>query len=247
MSGRPNIAQRVEHLHFIADVDMMLAEGTPPHQVALFIQEESGELQDVTLKALARVLKTRSREVESAMDATGQKRRDGAWYAIDSDDGAETPDVIERMNVRLPSVIARGAKKRVDRGIDELAEMEALYLSQRDRIDRMIAVENRDGALSSRTSQEIAMAGELLMKSLSIKEKSGLIGTEAAISGNVRDLGSYARETAEVLQRPSSRRRIVSLVERFRRLEDSSFDEEEVVDVAAIVSGDDGDDERGDD
>ena len=77
-------------------------------------------------------------------------------------------------------------------------------------------LESAVGAFHDRGGQEIAIAANILMQRVQAKDKFGLgEGDEFELRLNVK---TYSESTAEVLSKPDSRHRVMSLLERLARL-----------------------------
>ncbi len=217
-AGKPTISQRIANLAFVKTVNTMLKEGVPASQVAHFIQEDQTSMEDVTHKALTNALakqKTRLlNDLRFDPDVHEYEGHDGEGVEEDWFETGRVVDYDDDDGPAKPSVLARGAYKRTKGGIEEVIELEALYLTQRDRIDRLVTLEHSVGAFSDKAGHELAVAADILMKRITAKEKAGL-GTKTK---DIRDLKGYSQETARVLSRPDSRRRVISIVERLQRM-----------------------------
>jgi hypothetical protein len=62
---------------------------------------------------------------------------------------------------------------------------------------------------------------------VTVKEKLGILRGDTAGRGDVRDFDGYSRETAEVLNDPRSRRRVISIVERLKANQKAMLAKEE--------------------
>lgn len=212
---KPTVLQRIANLPFAEVVDTMLLEGTSASSVAQFIQDDKGELADVPRKTLANALSRRKRERQEEIANYGDDDGEVDWFNTSGTSRSSAP-VDE--GPKLPTNIARAAYKRIKGGINEVIELESLYLAQRDRIDRLIQKEHDVRAFSELTNQEIRVAADLLIKRVSVKEKMGVLDGESA-KGDVRDFEGYSKDTAEVLSNSKSRHRVVSLIDRLKKNE----------------------------
>ena len=212
---KPTIDQMVGNLPFAETVDMMLLEGTPPSQVAHFIQGDQSSLMEINHGTLTTSLSRRKARIVAQLDDDGDPDTVPEVIENESEWFNSGPSIDVRSGPMRPSILAKGAYKRIEEGIDEVHELEALFLAQRDRIDRLIVMEDSVGAFHDKASQEMSVAADILIKRITAKEKIGLLGNSK--SKEIKDLRGYAKKTAEVLSRPDSRRRVISIVERIER------------------------------
>jgi hypothetical protein len=207
--NKPTVAQLIANLSFADVVDTMLVEGTSASAVAEFIQDDQGALAEINQRTLINALARRKRERQQEIEHQAAEEDEGRhWFDTT---GGKKPKSDE--GPKLPSPMSRAAYKRLKGGINELHELEGLYLSQRDRLDRLIQKEHDVGAFSELTNREIGCAASLLMQRVAVKEKMGVLDGER-VTGDVKDFKGYSRETAEVLSQPGPRRRVISIVER---------------------------------
>jgi hypothetical protein len=208
------VALRIEGLACIDKVDEMLIEGAPASDIAVFIQEDQELLGDVNPKTLTNALLERRQRKKAEVENFEAEAQH--W----SEAGGR-PDIQEvgwRKKPQIPSVMAKAAYKRTKGGIEEINELEGLYLAARDRLDRLLDLEHRAGIFSEKTANEFAVAGNLLMQRLKARQVLGLIGHGSGDFHLHLDVDRYSEETIKVLQNPEKRHRIVSLLERMVRL-----------------------------
>lgn len=215
--NRPSVAQLIENLPFVDVVNTMLLEGTSASDVAAFIQDDQNALRDVRTKTLVNALSRRKKHLQDEIHEYEEEGDSGDgdgydWFST------RRPAPEDDQGPAIPSALSRAAYKRVKDGINELHELEGLYLSQRDRLDRLIQREASIRAFSDMTSTEFKTAADLLMKRVAVKEKLGILDGEQR-RGDVSDFEGYSKETAELLSEPKARRRVVSLVERLAQNE----------------------------
>lgn len=216
---KTSIGLLIEKLSFLPAVDTMLLEGVPPPDVAKYVQDEMGALKEVEPKALANALRARKKQREDTVKAFSSLP-DPDIDDDDDDDGSEEEvfgaDEEEEISKKYkPSSLAKSIYGRVKGGIKDLIELEALYLSQRSRIDRMVSLERRHGIFSKDVGREIVFAGELLMMRVKTKVDLGLDDTSEMPH---LDLRRYSETTVGVLSNPESRHRVLSLLQRMARL-----------------------------
>jgi hypothetical protein len=116
----------------------------------------------------------------------------------------------------LPSAFSREIYKRTQGGIDEIIELEALYMTQRARIDRLVQVEGVKGGYIENIYKEMNSASDLLMKRVAVREKLGQIDGDSKFREQL-DVAGYSKETTAVLAVAESRHRVISIMERIRR------------------------------
>jgi hypothetical protein len=223
------VAQLIENLPFLETVKKMLLENTSASDVATFIQDDQEALLDIKHKTLVNALAEKRRALIEEMNSMArteagvrgeiQAENVPEWYDTGRDDEVD--------KVALPSAMARAAYKRVKEGVEELHELEGLYLSARERLDRLIEREHQVNVFSDMTAKEFSTAADLLMKRVTVKEKLGILRGDTAGRGDVRDFDGYSRETAEVLNDPRSRRRVISIVERLKANQKAMLAKEE--------------------
>lgn len=187
----------------------MLMEGARATDVAAFIQDDQGRLRDVNPKTLVNALLGRRK-----------RKADEAEEHWASTQGEAVEEVVWRRKPQLPSALAKMAYQRTKDGIEEINELEGLYLAQRDRCDRLIDLEHRAGIFSEHTAKEIATASDILMKRLKAREVLGLVGRAGGDFHLHLDVDVYSENTINVLRNPEKRHRIVSLLERLGRLKE---------------------------
>ena len=128
--------------------------------------------------------------------------------------------------------LAKTMYRRMTRGLDELIELQSMYLSQRDRIGWLMKLEQDSGIPLEPVSDEMDKGRKMLVDLAKIR--SELQGGHSQVGGASLDVQGYSRETVAVLSRPESRRRIVSIVERLTRLR---VEEHSGPDTMASASG----------
>ena len=196
------VAQRLSELSIIDDIDEMLRDGISTGDVAKFIQLGLEELLDVKVNTLGKVL--------------GQRRKD--IMPVKSNVLDDRLSAIIPVEGRGVAQLSRNQHVVINKAMDRLVELEALYLAQRDRIDTMIEKEKDLGFPFEMTGREFIVA----MKALELhgkQEKELLERIGTGPSHEKLDIEGYSKETSEVLRRPASRRRIISIVERLKRVE----------------------------
>lgn len=212
MPKKPSVQQLIEHLGCIREVDMMLREGVSSADVARFIQDDQQQLPNVPHKTLANALAVRKRAFEDEMgDQEGF-----ADVVYQNEDAMDTAG-FEPMKMGIVAKLAQVGYKRLKGGIRENIELEALYLTQRSRVDKLLEMEAEDGVLMKTTSDEIVKASTVLSRLTATKKAMGIIGVGIDDSHIVGDYEGLSREASDVLQKPESRRKVLDLVDRLQK------------------------------
>jgi hypothetical protein len=116
---------------------------------------------------------------------------------------------------RRPGVMARDQYRTQRQGIDRMIELESLYLAQRDRVDALMLQEQTEGELCAVTDRAVVAAAKLLEQHCR-EEQQLLDRAQGGPAHEKLEIHGYSEETAEVLAKPDSRRRVISIVERLR-------------------------------
>jgi hypothetical protein len=197
------ISQRLNELSIIDDVDEMLREGVSTGDVAKFIQLGLEELIDVKAGSLGDALARRRKTIMEVHPSPLIDPRLAAIMPV----GA----------ARRVACLSRNQYVKTNQGMDRLIELEALYLAQRDRLDNIITKENELGFPFEMTDRTMLTAAKLI-ELHGNQEKAIFDRLGDGPSHEKLDLKGYSEETAETLQKPDSRRRVVSIVERLKRV-----------------------------
>lgn len=136
---------RIRGLSCFDEIHKKILEGWPAREVAKYIQEEAGELEDSSHESVTTMVK---RYRESLPPAELAKHR-------------------------LPVDMQR-AQQKVAEGIDELKELENLYRLQMERIHIDFALEKKFNKLIPATAQEVRAAREILSTIAELKMDLGL-------------------------------------------------------------------------
>lgn len=218
----------IEDLPFLATIDMMLMENTPAADVAKYIQEDQGCLTDVNTKTLINALLARRKQrLEMSGMWSGPTEEIATIKGTGEGDDPEEQFPLYRRPAQTPKTLVKKLYERGHRGIQDLVELEGLYLAQRDRIDRMMELEAKAGGFHEKMAGEITVAGELLWKRMRGMSKLGL-GQQDEFSMTLSVRG-YSEGTAAVLSNPESRHRIMSILQRMVRAGQLQEPEEEIV------------------
>ena len=191
----------------------MLLENVPAPDVAKFVQETKKELTDVNSRTLSNALSARRRQ---------RQEKSGWWGTEPSEDEDEPLVDMEKLRMyrRMPQTPTRLIKTknlydRTEGGIRDMIELEASYLAQRDRVDRLMELEALSGAFSDMTTRAFDSMNETLWKRIQARAKMNL-GDGDSFDFNL-SIRNYSQRTMEVLSNPESRHRIMSLLERLAR------------------------------
>lgn len=227
LRNKPSIPQLIENLPFVKTVDLMLLEGTPVADVAKFIQDDQASLKEIHTPSLVTALGARRKKLRdnALAEASEETKR---WFetgVIDDDDEEEDSDldnVIDFPGAKprnIPSAVSKQIYERhIQGGVDELIELEALYRTQRHRLDRLTDLEESRNGYIENLGKEYDIATKMLMARVAVKEKMGLIDGDQKFREQL-DIKGYSEETVKTLSNPESRHRVVSLVEKLARLE----------------------------
>jgi hypothetical protein len=212
MAKKPSIAQLIQHLGCIREVDMMLREGVSGRDVARFIQGDQQQLESVNEKTLANALNERKKMLLD--EAASYEEYAEVVY---EDEKAVEDNLGTPVKKGLVATLAKNAYKRTKGGIKEHLELEALYIAQRARIDRLIDIEDEGQILMKQTGDEIIKGATILSRLTATKKAAGLVGVGVDDDHVVGDFEGLSKSTSEVLQKPESRHKVLSLVDRLAK------------------------------
>jgi hypothetical protein len=126
-----------------------------------------------------------------------------------------TLSAAELVAVREPGFVA-DAKKEINDGLDELAELAEIYKVQKARILQARQLEEQLKILNKGLGNEVRIAGELLRTSVSIKESIGLNGdidTRNPGPAFMMDTRSrYGERVSRVIEDPGHRNKVLGAV-----------------------------------
>lgn len=199
--GRENRFRKLRALTCYQEVYDRLCSGWPLGQVARFIQEERHEYKEISRSGLEQQLTEFRKQMPPG-------------------------DLVQK---RFPEVF-EAAKEKVEKGINELEELEELYRIQMHRIGVDFSTEKAIKKLLPSMTAEIREARQLLESMANLKLEMGVIsraerGTNVNVGVTVE--ASISDETAgtfgdpsvrAVLEDPESRRKVMGIVERFMKL-----------------------------
>ena len=230
MRKTASVSQRILGLSFYNAIELMLLDDTPVTNVAKFIQQDQKELGDIRTDTLISALSKRKQLLREEALAESSKRTK-RWFETswgkgraseDDNDGVvvQFPNggPVARPDANIPSVISRNIYDRHMKSINELIELEALYRSQRHRIDRLVTIEDAKNGHIEGLGGEYRVAKEILMSMIDVKESLIKDGSDAKFREQL-DVQGYSEETTRALLNPETRHRVVSIVEKFTRLD----------------------------
>lgn len=221
------VAERLEELDCIDDVDEMLLDNSAATDVARFIQRTMMQLKEVAHSTLTAALRTRAKALKVLAAEAAAKAEAEPDQAIEQEiipfHPATTGPLLEIDDdneivgdpSRSPTVLARTMYARYVGGFDTLLEFETLYLAQRDRIGRMMAIEERLGVPLESTVMEFKEARMILQAHTKAKVALGLSGSEDRLRLTLDIKSTRAKHgdaVAEVLESPTSRHKLLTMV-----------------------------------
>jgi len=223
----PTVAERVELLEFVDEVDELLLEGTSTSNTARYIQQTMMKLKDVAFRTLVKTLKARHEQLElKRKKVEGEAEGDLAdlLHVANVHPASTAPaqhvDGANRIQgdfPRTPSTLSRVMYEKYVGGFNSLLEIESIYLSQRDRISRMMLIEQNLGIPLEDLGREFDIARKLLVAHANIQDKLGLTGdgrghgTELNLSLTLKGLKSkLGADVIETLKDPQSRHKILN-------------------------------------
>jgi len=208
-TSKPTVAERIGELRSIEDIDDMLMEGSSCVDVAKFIQQALEELEDVKTQTLVRRLKERRVSLQESIEEAEEDEE------AKEDDGGAREAAIVHVGCRRVGKLATSQYDRVRKGIERLLELECAYLAARDRVDLILDKEQDTGFPFEMTGREFLVLGKLLELHGKEDERIRAI-MGSGLSHEKLDIKGYSKETARVLAKPASRRRVVSIIERMK-------------------------------
>lgn len=200
---------RLRSLKCFEVVHQRLLDGWAVSQVADYIQRDCSEYTDVGRPSLETILN----EYRASLPAA---------------------EVVKK----LPHFFAKTVQK-VDAGLDELAEMEALYRKQLERIEIDLKTEKNIGKLLPSMTQEMRAAREILSDIAQLKMDLGLnqrnlgkMEVEAKVVAEVAQ--KYDSKVVKAMESPDSRRKLLGIAERFLALADGRGGSLDTVDAEVV-------------
>jgi hypothetical protein len=184
--------KKLRSLVCFSEVHQKLKDGYSTIEVARFIQQEKAEYLGTSEKGLASLLR-QYRDTIPAADMLSDRP--------------------------IPAV--RKALTKLNEGMDEVTELEKLHNLQQKRIQIDYKLEKKVGKLLAGTNYEIRLDKDILKDSAAIKMDLGInqrhlgqLDIEANLTAEV--MGRYNNEAvAKVVSDPESRRKVLSVAEKF--------------------------------
>lgn len=154
--------KKLKELECFPEIDAKIKAGVAIEEITRWLQEDMFEMTDIQYESLKRQLYRYKSSLPPA----------------------------ELLQAKEPDLYVRKAIEKMKRGVQEVDELEKLYLLQLQRISRDAQTEEKINKLFDSTSREIQLAITLLNKMVEVKAKLGLIDTtpdKVHVTGNVHD------------------------------------------------------------
>lgn len=197
-NGRSRGSAKLRALRCFEEVHQLIVEGWSDQKVAEFIQGERHEYTEVSVAALAAVVRRYRLTIPPA----------------------------EFIRRRMPECFEHAAQ-RVATGLDELDQLWLLYAVQMERIGIEVANEKICNKLFPSMTQEMRAAREILVSIAQLKMDLGLnerqlgkLDVEAHITAHVEERTGDPK-VAKVLANPEKRRKLLGLATKLARAADS--------------------------
>ena len=191
---------KIRSLKCYEEVYKRICGGWAATELARFIQEDKKELTDISRSQLAQNLRSFRQKIPAG-------------------------DLVAK---RFPQVF-QDAKESLEYGLDELAELEDLYMLQMQRVGIDFKTEQAIGKLMPSMTSEIREARQILESIAELKMELGIhqrapeqhnVSVEGQVEARLEtDLEKYPEGVKKVLENPESRRRVQGLVDRFLQAE----------------------------
>jgi hypothetical protein len=208
--------QKLRNLGCFEEMKARMLRGWPLKQLARFIQDDNGELEDMPIGALCGTL------------ANFRKTLPPGEFA---NPPGECPTVVkERMTPHHERAI-----ERMKESLDEVEELEKLFRLQMERVKIDNTHEKDNEKLLPSMTQEIRLAKEILESSAQLKMDLGIekrhLGSIEASTRIVDEIGSkYGTDAvAKVLEDPKSVHRVRALANKFLLTSGSGENVEELL------------------
>lgn len=208
-----SLMDQIGGLSFSDEVDEMLRQNVSTTDIAKMIQIDRGQLTHVTEGTLGKALA--ARRMELLMDC------------VESAD----PVAMEQVHTpRIPGEIARRAYNKAKISMDDMIEVESLYLSCRDRIGALMTWEQSNSRFYEDMHKEFVTAAKLIELHAKLRSELGNSGG-FSMRLDIQGLQSqFGAKVAGVLMKPDSRHRVLSLIDDLQRAGD-------VIDADGSVDG----------
>ena len=192
---RRSYLKGLKKLECWADVEEKLLAGEMTlAKIAKYIQGECGERPDVKERSLTSMLSNARRELEEAKIIEGHD-----------------PGFVE------------AAKARVLKGLDEIDEIQRLYLMQYGRLERVTEQELEDGRFRRSLGVEVKAASDLLQRSHDMKLDLGINGKRELGRLEIDTVTSetvgkkYGDPARRAFDDPESRGKVLSIFNKLRK------------------------------
>lgn len=197
----PSVKNELASIPEIREVDALIRARISITDVARFVQDRLGRMKNVPPDSMRTAISERMATLK-AEDASGRVHS-----------ATESPT-----SPRKPGVLAATLYDRVASGIDALVEIDALYLSQRDRLGWLIGKENGEDEYNEKIHKEFRVAVGILETRAELQERLGLTGgaSKDSLEVSLKLKGVRTRHgvtTAEVMANPESRQRVMNLAQ----------------------------------
>ena len=137
--------KRLRQMRCFEEFDRKVCAGISPDVIAAWLQDDMDEHMDITHGGLVKAIKRYRKDVPP-----------------------------ERIVKDMPLHVRQTIDK-LKRGVNEVVELEALYLLQLKRISIDVQTEEKINKLFSGTGREIEIAGKMLGQMIEMKQKLGII------------------------------------------------------------------------
>jgi hypothetical protein len=203
-----SVVEQVDLLPCIREVDEMLLGEATTADVARVIQRDRGLLTDVKEGTLAKALGQRRRDL---LLAVSQEAREFA---------PESAAMQDAIVPRIPGAIARGAYERMQTGVDDIIELESMYLSVRDRIGAIMQWEQENERFHGDLHKDFSVATKMIELHAKLKNELGMGGGDRlSVRLDVTGMKSkFGATIAEVFAKPESRHRVLSLIDQLKKV-----------------------------
>lgn len=200
-SGDLSQRNAIRSLSCYNEVKEMLERGLSTSVIAKFIQEDQGELTNMTAESLGARLRQFRQQIVTPTQVIVSQSNPGAAKRVLSD-----------------------AITTLDKSINESHALRKLLQVQFERIQEGREQEISDGRLSQQTNRDIELAAEIVEKHAKIRVDLGLPALKMdeleddpvqTLESQYKDLGGSVRR---VLSDEGSRRRVLSIVEKVSAL-----------------------------
>jgi len=207
--------RRLNECSCLDEVERRLRLGWASQKIAEYIQNDAGELVDVPISSLRKMI----------------------------DEYRKTIPPSELALTSQNFLAQQKANRRAAEGFNELEELEKLYQLQMKRIEIDVGNEEKINKLLPTTGREIFYAMKLLKQSSDLKMDLGLATRqlgEVSLAGQsaVQISNRYNGGVGQVLTDPDSRRKVLSMVESLMSVASKAhIDAGEIINSAVSVSG----------